>query len=51
MQSMGKYLHKVFKTVIEDISQDSPFLGEPDSEVSHFILEPRNFAEVIKLSD
>ena len=26
-------------------------MGESDSEVSHFIPEPRNFAEVTKLSD
>ena len=26
-------------------------LGEPGSEVSHFIPEPRNFAEVTELSD
>ena len=36
---MGRGLHKVFST------------GESDSKVSHFIPEPRNFAEVKKLSD
>ena len=48
---MGKFLHKVFKTVVKDISQDLPPLGESGSEVSHFISEPRNFPEVKKLSD
>ena len=48
---MGKGLHKVFKTVVKDISQDFSPLGEYGSEVSHFISEPRNFAEVKKLSD
>ena len=48
---MGKGLHKVFKTVVKEISQDFPPLGESGSEVSHFITEPGNFAEVTKLSD
>ena len=48
---MGKGLHKVFKTVVRDISQYLPPLGESCSEVSHFIPEPRNFDEVKKLSD
>ena len=48
---MGKNLHKVFSTVIKDISQELTPLGESGSEVSHFIPEPRNFAEVTKLSD
>ena len=48
---MGKFLHKVFKTVVKDISQELPPLGESGSEVSYFIPEPRNFAEVTKLSD
>ena len=47
---MGKGLHKVFKTVIKYILQDLPPLGESGSEVSHFITEPRNFAEVTKYS-
>ena len=47
---MGKVLHKLFKTVVKDISQDFPPLGESDSEFYHFIPEPRNFAEVKKLS-
>ena len=40
---MGKGFHKVFKTVIKEISQDLPPLEEYGSEVSHFIPEPRNF--------
>ena len=42
-QNMGKVLHKVFKTVVKDISQDFPPLGESSSEVSDFIPEPGNF--------
>ena len=45
---MGKGLHKVFKTVVKEISQYLPPLGEFGSEISHFIPEPRNFAEVTK---
>ena len=48
---MGKVLYKVFKTVVKEISQYLPPLGESGSEVSHFIPEPRNFAEVTKFSD
>ena len=48
---MSKGLHKLFKTVVKDISQYLPPLGESGSEISHFIPEPRNFYEVTKLSD
>ena len=48
---MGKVIHKVFKTVVKDILQDLPHLGESGSEFSHFIPEPRDFAEVKKLLD
>ena len=48
---MGKGLQKVFKTVIHVFSQDLPILGESGSEVSYFILEPRNFAEGTRFSD
>ena len=50
-QNMGKCLHKVFKAVVYEISQVLPILGESGSEVSYFIPEPRNFAEVTILSD
>ena len=46
MKKMGKGLHMVFKTIVKDILQDLPTLGESGSEVFHFIPEPRNFAEV-----
>ena len=36
-QSIGKGLHKVFSTVVKDISQELTPLGESGSEVSHFI--------------
>ena len=44
--NMGKGLHKVFSTIVSEISQELTNLGESGSEVSHFIPEPRNFAEV-----
>ena len=50
-RSMGKGLHKVFSTVVKEILQELTALGESVSEVSHFIPEPRNFAEVTKLSE
>ena len=48
---MGKRLHKVCSTVVKKISQELTALGESGSEVSHFIPEPRNFAEVTKPSE
>ena len=42
-QTMGKGLHKVFKAVVNELSQALPILGESGSEVYYFILEPRNF--------
>ena len=48
---MGKGLHKVFSTIVSEISQELTNLEESGSEVSHFIPEPRNFAEVTKLSE
>ena len=38
-------------TFVKEISQELTPLGESGSEVSHFIREPRNFAEVKKLSE
>ena len=46
MRSIGKGLHKVFSMVVKEISQELTALGDSDPEVSHFILGPRNFAEV-----
>ena len=51
MRSMGKGLHKLFSTVVKDISQELTPLVESGSEVSYFIPEPRNFFEVTKLSE
>ena len=50
-QSMGRGLHKLFSTIVKDILQELTPLGESGSEVSHFIPEPKNFAEVTKLSE
>ena len=41
---MGKVLHKLFKDVVDEINSTFPNLGEPDSKVSHFIPEAKNFA-------
>ena len=49
MWYMGKGYQKMFKTVVKEISQNLPPLGKYGSEVSHFIPEPRNFAELTKL--
>ena len=46
MQNMGKGLQKLLKTVVNEISEALPILGESGSEVSHLIPEPRNFEEV-----
>ena len=43
---MVKGLHKVFMGVVNELNNSFPNLGESVSEVSHFIPEPRNFAEV-----
>ena len=48
MHNMGKGLHKVFSTIVKEIWQELSNFGESGSEVSHFIPEPRNFAEVTK---
>ena len=48
---MGKGLHKVFSTVVKEISQELTALGESGSKIFHFIPEPRNFSEVTKLSE
>ena len=46
---MGNVLHKIFSTVVKEISQELPPLGESGLEVSNFIPEPRNFSEVKKI--
>ena len=47
---MGKGLHRVFKAIVSEILQVLSNFGETGSEVSHFIPEPRNFAEVTRLA-
>ena len=47
---MGKGLHKVFSTVVKQISQELTALGESGSEVSQIIPETRNFSEEKKFS-
>ena len=51
MHKMGKGIHKVLSTIVKEILQELTNFGEYGSEVSHFIPEPRNFAEVKKLSE
>ena len=48
---MGKGVHRVFSTIVQEISQELTNFGETGSEVSHFIPEPRNFAEVTRLAE
>ena len=48
---MGKGLNKVFSTVVKEISQELTPLGNSNLEFSHFIPEPRNFADVPKLPE
>ena len=36
-RNMGKGLHRVFSTVVKEISQELTTLGESGAEVSHFI--------------
>ena len=47
---MGKGSHRVFRTIVSEILQELSNFGETGSEVSHFIPEPRNFAEVTRLA-
>ena len=49
-RNIGRGLHKVFKTVVTEILQYLPTLGESGSEVSYFIPDPRNFSEMTRLS-
>ena len=46
---MGKSLHEVFKDLVNDLNNLLSTFRESVSEVSHFISEPRSFAEVIRL--
>ena len=48
---MVKGLHRVFSAIVSEISQELTNFGESGSEVSHFIPEPRNFAEVTKSAE
>ena len=50
-QNMGKGLHKLFKAVVNDISQALPILGESGSEASYLIPEPRKCTKVTRLSE
>ena len=47
--NMGKGLHKVFKTVVKEILQGLPILGEYGSGVSYFIPDTKNSSEVTRL--
>ena len=46
---MVKGLYKLFKSVVNELKNALPNFEESGSEVSHFILEPSNFAEVARL--
>ena len=49
--NMCKVLHKVFKDVVNEISQVLQILVKLGSEVSYFIPKHRNFAQVNRLSE
>ena len=48
---MDKILHKLFKAVVNGISQVLPILGEYGSEVSYLVQYNRNFADMTKFSE
>ena len=48
---MGHGLYKVCKASVNYILQVLPPLSESGSDFSYFILEPRNFSEVTRLSN
>ena len=43
---MGKLLHNSFKLIVNELKNQLPALGESGSEVSYFITEHKNIAEV-----
>ena len=47
---MGKGLNRGFIIIVSEILQELTNFGESGSEVSHFIPDPRNFAEVTRLA-
>ena len=48
---MGKVIHKLFKSVVKELNNELPNLGESGSEVSQFITEPSNLSEVAILPE
>ena len=48
---MGKGLHRVFSSIVSEISQELTNFRETGSEVAHFIPEPIKFAEVTRLAE
>ena len=44
-------MHRIFSTIVLEILQELTNFRETGSEVSHFIPEPRNFAEVTRLAE
>ena len=48
-KGMVKGLHKAFKAVVIELNNAFTTLVESGSDVSHFITEHRNFAEVSRL--
>ena len=48
-KGMVKGLHKAFKAVVNELNNAFTTLVESGSDVSHFITEHRNFAEVSRL--
>ena len=48
---MGKVLHKLFRSVVNELSEALPTLVESSSEIYYFVQEPRNFTKVTILSE
>ena len=46
---MGKFLHKVFNPVVNELDNALPNLGESALEVSELVPEPMSFEEVTGL--
>ena len=44
MWNMGRVLHKVYRAVVNELSEELSILEKFESELSYFIPEPRNFA-------
>ena len=49
--NMGKLLHKLFKAIVNKVSESLSIMGESGSEASYWIPEPKKISEVARLSE